>query len=431
MGTISVTNLGKAYKQYPTKWARLREWLLPSGAALTSTKWVLQDISFTIEPGQAVGILGVNGAGKSTLLKMITGTTQPTAGNVHIVGRVAALLELGMGFHPDFTGRQNVYMAGQLLGFGAKEITDLLPEIEVFADIGDYIDQPVRIYSSGMQVRLAFAVATAVRPDILIVDEALSVGDAAFQRKCFQRIETYRNAGTTLLLVSHDTETVKKLCDSALFLSHGRLEQFGEAKSVCDVYERFLFGGNKKSASSNAALTCLVNKQPNVAQFDPALSAAGCEVVYGNGEADIEECWLSNEDGYHLNVIESGLPFLWSYRVRFRQDVSDPIFAMMLKTKEGFALYGTDTKQDEPLKKTYGRGELVEVSFRLSNPLAPGVYYLNCGVRVDKDTGSEFLSRRVDAALLKVTKSEASTVVSGLVEMRANFALSKTLSGGQ
>lgn len=420
MGTISVTNLGKAYRQYPTKWARLREWLAPTKSALASTKWVLQDITFTIEPGQAIGVLGVNGAGKSTLLKMITGTTQPTTGNVHVVGRVAALLELGMGFHPDFTGRQNAFMSGQLLGFGADEIKALMPEIEAFADIGEYMDQPVRIYSSGMQVRLAFAVATAARPDILIIDEALSVGDAAFQRKCFQRIESYRNAGTTLLFVSHDTETVKKLCDNALFLNHGRLEQWGEAKPVCDAYERFLFGGGNKSEVKQLAKPI---NSPKLAQFDPALSAAACEVIYGNDKAHIEACWLSNEGGERINVIESGMPFFWRYSVRFNEDVANPIFAMMLKTKEGFALYGVDSKNNKTHQKSFIKGDVIEVSFRLSNPLAPGVYYLNCGVRLDHDLGTEFLSRRVDSALLKVTKAEASTVLSGLLEMHADIVL--------
>ena len=183
MGSIRVTQLGKAYKQYSTRWSRLLEWALPFLGERHQKKWVLKDVSFTVEPGEAVGIIGVNGAGKSTLLKMITGTTQPTSGKIEITGRVAALLELGMGFHPEFTGRQNVYMSGQLLGLTVEEIAQLMPDIEAFAEIGDYIDQPVRVYSSGMQVRLAFSVATAIRPDILIVDEALSVGDKYFSQK--------------------------------------------------------------------------------------------------------------------------------------------------------------------------------------------------------------------------------------------------------
>ena len=204
MGTITVSQLGKAYKHYPTRWSRLAEWLIPGSRPRHTMKWVLQDISFTVKAGEAVGIVGINGAGKSTLLKMITGTTQPTAGTVSVTGRVAAMLELGMGFHPDFTGRQNAIMAGQLLGYSVEEINRLMPEIEAFAEIGDYIDEPVRVYSSGMQMRLAFSVATAHRPDILIVDEALSVGDAYFQHKSFARIREYSKLGTTLLIVSHD-----------------------------------------------------------------------------------------------------------------------------------------------------------------------------------------------------------------------------------
>ncbi|HEY8385294.1 MAG TPA: ABC transporter ATP-binding protein, partial [Porticoccaceae bacterium] len=234
MGSITVTNLGKAYKVYPTRFARLKEWLLPFATPRHTLKWVLQDISFSVNPGEAVGIIGVNGAGKSTLLKIITGTTQPTTGSVHITGRVAALLELGMGFHPDFTGRQNVFMAGQLLGYTVEEITALMPEIEAFAEIGDYIDQPVRVYSSGMQMRLAFSVATAHRPDVLIVDEALSVGDAYFQHKSFDRIREFRRQGTTLLIVSHDKQAIQSICDRAILLNAGKIAMQGEPEAVMD-----------------------------------------------------------------------------------------------------------------------------------------------------------------------------------------------------
>lgn len=178
MGEININNLGKAYKQYAGRWTRLKEWLTPGRGPRHELHWVLQGISFQVSPGEAIGIIGINGAGKSTLLKMIAGITRPTVGTVTMHGRVAALLELGIGFHPDFTGRQNAFMAGQLLGYSTEQLHELLPAIEAFAEIGEYIDLPVRTYSSGMQMRLAFSVATAVRPDILIVDEALSVGDA-------------------------------------------------------------------------------------------------------------------------------------------------------------------------------------------------------------------------------------------------------------
>ena len=417
MGAITVTNLGKAYKQYPTRWARLAEWLLPGHKSRHTLHWVLQDINFIIQPGEAVGIIGINGAGKSTLLKMITGTTQPTTGSVQITGRVAALLELGMGFHPDFTGRQNVCMAGQLLGYNVEEITSLMPEIEAFAEIGDYIDQPVRVYSSGMQMRLAFSVATAHRPDILIVDEALSVGDAAFQRKCFRRIESYCAEGTTLLFVSHDTETMKKICDTVIFLKDGLMEQYGPAKSVCDAYEKILFGGGKINASGAEAL-------PEKALLDPALQT-GCTESYGDERARIEKVWLEDNGSQLINVIPAGTGFFINYLVRFDADVVDPVFAMMIKTREGIAVYGTDTLYLKSKKHRFSAGAQIRVSFQLENNLVPGIYYLNCGVRDDSGEKPVFMNRLVDVAIFRVTHVDEASTGTGLADMRAFFALEK------
>ena len=202
--------------------------------------WILQGIDLAIAPGETVGLIGINGAGKSTLLKILAGTTRPTTGSLHMTGRVAALLELGMGFHPDFSGRQNVHMAGQLMGLSAANLQDLMPAIEAFAEIGEYIDQPVRVYSSGMQMRLAFSIATAARPDILIVDEALSVGDAYFQHKSFDRIRQFRAQGTTILLVSHDKGVIQSICDRAILLSDGHIAMQGAPDAVMDYYNALL-----------------------------------------------------------------------------------------------------------------------------------------------------------------------------------------------
>ncbi|AZD30994.1 ABC transporter ATP-binding protein [Pseudomonas chlororaphis] len=414
MGTITVSSLGKAYKQYRTRWGRLAEWLTPGHKSRHTLKWVLQDISFSVSAGEAVGIIGVNGAGKSTLLKMITGTTQPSTGSVHINGRVAALLELGMGFHPDFTGRQNCYMAGQLLGLSLEEVSRHMSEIEEFADIGDYIDQPVRVYSSGMQVRLAFAVATAVRPEILIVDEALSVGDVAFQRKCYRRIEQFREKGTTLLFVTHDTETVKKICDKALFLQHGRVASYGPAKGVCDAYERILFGGGKP------ALPATIN---TAAIVDPSLMS-NCELSYGDGRAVIESIWLESPEGHPANVFGSRDNLILKYRVRFTEAVTRIAFAFMIKTRDGVALFGMDTADMPEVKgRSFSAGEKLLLRFEFGNSFAPGTYYINCGIRDDTGDVAVFLHRRIDVVLFRVRADEGTFVKAGMINVPAKFEL--------
>ena len=234
MSHLRVQGLGKAYKRYAHKSGRFAEWL--GLGTRHELNWVLRDVSFDVAPGDAVGIVGANGAGKSTLLKIISGTTRATTGLFDAGGRIAALLELGIGFHSEFTGRQNVYMAGSILGLPGEQVDALFGAIVDFAEIGDYIDQPVRTYSSGMQVRLAFSVATAVRPDILIVDEALSVGDTYFQHKSFDRIRRFRDEGTTLLFVSHSPGAVKTLCNRAILLNRGMLLRDDVPDAVLDYY---------------------------------------------------------------------------------------------------------------------------------------------------------------------------------------------------
>ncbi len=413
MGTIVVNNLGKAYKSYPSRLARMREWLIPFSKPKHQLKWVLQDVSFTVNPGEAVGIIGINGAGKSTLLKMITGTTQPTTGSVNITGRVAALLELGMGFHPDFTGRQNAYMAGQLLGMSVEEITQLMSEIEAFANIGDYIDQPVRVYSSGMQVRLAFAVATARRPDLLIVDEALAVGDAAFQRKCFQRIENFRTDGTSLLFVSHDIETVKRLCDKAVFIHEKRIDAYGEAKIVCDIYEQRLFGKSRSEPNTDTAKLQDVN-------FDLSLSSENIEMQYGDGTAVISDVRLLNDIGHSTNVIPTGAIFSVSYCVEFKKYSGNVKFGMMIKSVDGSCIYGINTENMQ-IQKEFNVGEVVNIQFRLQGNLVSGTYYLNVGVADDSKDSTVFMHRIIDSIIFRIIQSD-SLIVLGYTNM---FAVAK------
>jgi lipopolysaccharide transport system ATP-binding protein len=356
MGTIVVSNLGKAYKQYTNRWGRLLEWVTPGNAKRHQLKWVLQGINFTVQPGEAVGIIGINGAGKSTLLKLITGTTQPTTGSVHMTGRVAAMLELGMGFHPDFTGRQNAFMAGQLLGIASEDIARLMPEIEAFAEIGDYIDQPVRVYSSGMQMRLAFSVATAIRPDILIVDEALSVGDAYFQHKSFDRIREFRKYGTTLLIVSHDKQAIQSICDRAILLSAGHLAMEGEPEAVLDYY--------------NAMLADHQNQEVRQAVRDDGK----VQTISGTGEATVEDIFLLDAEGNSLEVVDVGQAVTLRVDVRAHADIDRLVLGYGIKDRLGQVIYGTNTDLTKQPIKSVKAGELFryEISF-LAN-LGPGTY---------------------------------------------------------
>lgn len=238
MGALRVRQLGKAFRRYPRKSGRFLEWL--GSGKRHALVWALRDVTFDVEPGEAIGLVGANGAGKSTLLKLLAGTLRPSTGTFEVNGRIAALLELGLGFHTEFTGRENVRMAGHIQGIDAAGIDELMPQIEAFAEIGDFIDQPVRTYSTGMQVRLAFSIATAVRPDVLVVDEALAVGDTYFQHKSFDRIRQFRDAGTTLLFVSHNPGAVKALCTRALLFDHGALLRDGAPDAVLDYYNAMI-----------------------------------------------------------------------------------------------------------------------------------------------------------------------------------------------
>lgn len=365
MGTITVTNLGKAYKQYPTRWSRLAEWLIPGHKPRHTLKWVLQGINFAVQPGEAVGIIGINGAGKSTLLKMITGTTQPTTGSVHITGRVAALLELGMGFHPDFTGRQNAFMAGQLLGYSVEEIARLMPEIEAFAEIGDYIDQPVRVYSSGMQMRLAFSVATAHRPDVLIVDEALSVGDAYFQHKSFDRIREFRKQGTTLLIVSHDKQAIQSICDRAILLNAGELAIEGNPEAAMDYY--------------NALLADHQNQQVKQEVRDDGK----VQTVSGTGEATVSSIALLSEDGRPLEVVDVGQPVRLRIEVAAHADIERLVLGYGIKDRLGQVIYGTNThlKSLPLLNVTAGEHYRFEIAF--SANLGLGTYSIQTALVSD------------------------------------------------
>ncbi|WP_270669291.1 MULTISPECIES: ABC transporter ATP-binding protein [unclassified Aeromonas] len=418
MGMITVKQLGKAYKQYPTRWTRLAEWVLPGKKPRHCLKWVMQDVNFTVQPGEAVGIIGINGAGKSTLLKMITGTTQPTTGSISLRGRVAALLELGMGFHPEFTGRQNVYMAGQLFGYSTDEIEMLFPEIEAFAEIGEYIEQPLRMYSSGMQARLAFAVATATRPDILIVDEALSVGDIYFQSKCYSRIAEYKKQGMTLLLVSHAVMDISKQCDRAIFLKSGKVYADGPSREVVNMYMDDLFGKKKVENEKNKVITLSQNSE-DLYHTRPGYLKE--EYRWGLGGAKIIDYVTVCGGVEYPSVINTNDKLDVYVKVFFERDFEHITPGILIKSLEGVFIYGSNSYLSSKGKilPDGKSGHVAIYKFSLNLCLNEGAYLLSLGLSAgDPTQTTDPVDRRYDSILLKVTNN---IHMWGLVDMQVDF----------
>ncbi len=431
MPQLSVRNLGKAYKRYSRKSGRMREWF--GASRQHELRWVLQDVSFDVEPGDAIGIVGDNGAGKSTLLKLITGTIQPTTGSVHIAGTISALLELGIGFHPDFTGRQNAYMTGSIAGLPPDRVSALMPEIVEFAQIGDYLDQPVRTYSSGMQVRLAFSLATVVRPDILIVDEALSVGDIYFQQKCFERIRGFRDAGTTLFFVTHSLATVYALCSRAIYLENGRVVMDGEPKEVIDFYQARVV----EKATSNAGALEIV-KAPETAKeaapdapqpgradeaaspVDPAPSPPGAGSYFSEGTS-IDAVRLLDERGMPAQVFSSASTVTVEIVGRFQRHVEDPHFGFQVRDRFGEALFMTTTHGQGRQVGAVDPGESRVVRFRFQPLLHAGQYTVTAGLanrgRFD-GSFEEALVRHHDVASFTVIDPVDAARWSGIINLR-------------
>ncbi|PCJ93604.1 MAG: sugar ABC transporter ATP-binding protein [Porticoccaceae bacterium] len=328
MSLLSVENLGKAFRSYRSELQRFARWFgIP--VKPSEEHWVLRHTNFNVQPGEAVGIVGQNGAGKSTLLKMITGTLQPTEGQVQVNGRIAAILELGMGFNPELTGRQNVFHAAGLMGFSSEQIQQAIPDIEAFAEIGEYFDQAVRTYSSGMQMRVAFAVATAYRPEILIVDEALSVGDAYFQHKSFSRIREFQEQGTTLLIVSHDRNAIQSLCDRAILLEGGRVIKDGKPEEIFDFY--------------NALIAEKENSTVEVKQLEDGRA----QTSSGTGEVRVEEIALYNSKGEIAECVGVGEQVELRIKIKVYKGVETLVLGYSIKDRLGQVMYGVNTWHTE------------------------------------------------------------------------------------
>lgn len=346
IGYLYTHNIGKAYKRYPKKWGRMAEWL--SLGVHHDLRWVLKDISFDVEPGEAVGIIGINGAGKSTLLKIIAGTTRPSTGSVEVGGQVSALLELGMGFHPEFTGRQNAYMGAQLRGLKISEIDHLIHKIEEFAEIGDYFDQPMRTYSTGMQMRVAFSVATCVRPEILIIDEALSVGDVYFQHKSFDRIRRFHDEGTTLLFVSHSPGSIKTLCNRAILLDDGLIIKDEAPDVVLDYY--------------NAAIA----KQQADSEIKQTEQSCGQKTTRsGSKEAVIESVDLIAYEK-SVRAILSGQAATILVTGKTSASIEEFTVGIMVRDCMGNDIFGTNTFHHGISRKNIQKGAFFAVDFHFT-----------------------------------------------------------------
>ncbi len=424
---LEVKNLSKSFRDYGSEFNRILSWFGVS-VEIKEEHQVLKPISFSVSLGEAIGVVGKNGAGKSTLLKIITGTLKPTTGEVVVHGRIGAMLELGMGFSPDLTGRQNAYHSSGLMGYKREEIDKVIEEIEVFADIGEYFDQAVRIYSSGMQARVAFAVATAFRPDILIVDEVLSVGDASFQAKCYERIAQFKKEGTILFLVTHAMSDMVKHCTRALFIKNGRLELDGSPKDVSNLYMDELFGKSEQKMNASVGDTLQKNllekTQGTEDVFYTRLGYRKEEHRWGDGGARIIDYFISSENQDYPQVIESNALTKCSFKVIFENSYDDLTIGFLIKTHDGIFLYGTNSyiASKGKISLSSKMGDVYIFTFILPMHLNSGHYLLSLGVATGAKENLTPLDRRYDSILINVEKK---VDFWGIVDLQAKFELEK------
>lgn len=397
---ISVNNVSKMYKLYDNPMDRLKESLGLSRKKKYKEHYALNDVSFQVHKGETVGIIGTNGSGKSTILKIITGVLNPTQGQVVVDGRISALLELGAGFNGEYSGIENVYLNGTMIGFSREEIDAKLQDILDFADIGDFVNQPVKTYSSGMFVRLAFAVAINIEPEILIVDEALSVGDVFFQAKCYRKFEEFKEMGKTILFVSHDLSSIGKYCDRVVLLNKGKKLAEGDAKEMVNLYRRVLVNQYEEpeEAVKEETQDAVVEpddsvtegeketvKKPGVVrreegnQMKSKLNLNPEVLEYGSKLAEIEDFAIRDDSGMITNVIEKGQEFSVDMKIRFQEDISEPIFAFTLKDLKGTEITGTNTMYENTPMKPQKKGDVRYVTFTQKMPLEAGEYMLCLG----------------------------------------------------
>lgn len=414
---VRLDGIGKCYQIYESPQGRLLQMLFRGRRKYFREFWALNDVSFEVGKGETVGLIGRNGAGKSTLLQIVCGTLSPSCGTVEVKGRIAALLELGSGFNPEFSGRENVYLNGALLGFSKDEIDARFDRIVEFSGIGDFIDQPVKTYSSGMVVRLAFAVQAQSDPDVLIVDEALAVGDAKFQAKCFAHLKRLKQKGTSILFVSHATEQIATHCDRAIFLSEGRVAATGKPRDVINIYLDHMFGAERRTEDHAPELLAA---EPPVVGYElsttddrfgmrPTYNAH--EYRWGDGAACIlDHALTSDSAGVQTSSVRLGSWVKLQLSIRFLSAVVRPILGFTIKTKEGVTLYNTNSEMQSSreIAASGNVGDVLGVSLDFRASFAPGDYFLSVGIASRRPDGTVVPhDRRYDAIQMTVISDEA------------------------
>ena len=435
---IKVENLSKCYEVYDTPRDRLKQFIFPRMQSVVRIVerqnyfrefWALRNVNFEVKKGETVGIIGCNGSGKSTLLQMICGTLNPTSGSINTKGRIAALLELGSGFNPEFTGRENVYLNGAVLGLSNKEIDERFDDIADFADIGEFIERPVKTYSSGMTVRLAFAVQAMVDPDILVVDEALAVGDEKFQRKCFARLEELKSKGSSILFVSHSSASIVELCDRTLLLDHGNQLVFGDSPSVVRIYQKILYASidsrerfirelladeisshnqdvniEEKNECSNITIKTEAKKNKLNDAYDPGLIPE-TTTIYPSQGAIINEIRIINNNNEVVNILQSSNTYDFIVSGHFLKDFSGIYFGIHIKSVSGIEITGQRFPQEGLYLENVRAGQDFEMKFTFRMDLLPGVYFSGGGIW--SSTEPHCAHRIVDAIMFRVNPGEA------------------------
>ena len=371
--------------------------------------YALKNIDLEIKKGESLGIIGLNGSGKSTLLQIIAGTLRPTSGKVKSLGKIGALLELGSGFNPDFTGRENIYLNGKIHGLNQDEVDQKYDAITAFSGIGDFVNQPVRTYSSGMVVRLAFSVIAHTDPEILIIDEALSVGDARFQAKCFSFLESFREKKKTLLFVSHDVNSIARLCTSAILLNKGKIHSEGTPKKVINEYSKIISAGthsllNDYEESSDIKAELLKN--------EPKKELSPDEFNYGGEKAEITACQIFNEQNLMTTVVSSGENFVVRFNIHAKSFVEKPIYAITIRDPKGQQVYGQNTHFSKTPTESLKKGDETNVEFKLQANLGDGNYLLSFGVTQFMNDDLEVIHRRYDALEFQVVNFDGSFGIS-------------------